>query len=62
MVQQWLGSGGEGTMMVGLGRSGYYDGWAAVVRVLRWLDSGGEGTTMAGLKWRGYVRVLLWVD
>ncbi|KAI0211201.1 hypothetical protein LSAT2_003981 [Lamellibrachia satsuma] len=38
--------------MVGLGRSGYYDGLAAVVMVLRWLDCGGEGATMAGLQWR----------
>ena len=35
MALRWLGSGGEGTTMVGLGRSGYYDGCAAVVRVLR---------------------------
>ena len=38
--------------MVGLGRSGYDDGLAAVVMVLRWLDCGGEGATMAGLQWR----------
>ena len=51
MILPWLGSGGEGTVMVGLGRSGYYDGWAAVVMVLQWLGSGGEGTTMVGLRW-----------
>ena len=44
--------GGQGTTMVGLGRSGYDDGLAAVVMVLRWLDCGGEGATMAGLQWR----------
>ena len=38
--------------MVGLGRSGYYDGLAAVVMVLRWFGCGGDGTTMAGLQWR----------
>ena len=41
--------------MVGLGRSGYYDGLAAVVMVLRWLDCGGDGATMAGVarvQWR----------
>ena len=40
--------------MVGLGRSGYYDGLAAVVMVLRWLDCGGEGTTMVGQGRSGY--------
>ena len=37
--------------MVGLRCLGYYDGWAAVVRVVRWLDCGGEGATMVGLQW-----------
>ena len=50
-VLRWLGSGGQSTRIVGLGRSGYYDGWAAVVRVLRSLDCGGEGTTMGRLRW-----------
>ena len=37
--------------MVGLRLSGYYDGWAAVVMVLRWLDCGGQGITTVGLCW-----------
>ena len=55
--------------MVGLGRSGYDDGLAAVVMVLRWLDCGGEGATMVGLGRSGYydglaavVMVLRWLD
>ena len=43
--------------MVGLGRSGYYDGWAAVVRVARvlpWVDRDGESATSVGLRWRWY--------
>ena len=38
--------------MVGLGRSGYDDGLAAVVIVLRWLDCGGESATSVCLRWR----------
>ena len=51
-ILRWLDCGGQGTTMVGLGRTGYDDGLAAVVMVLRWLDCGGEGATMAGLQWR----------
>ena len=54
-VLQWLDYGGEGTRMVGLRWSGYYDGWAAVVMVLRRLDCTGEGgksATMGGPRWR----------
>ena len=28
-----------------------YDGWAAVVRVLRWLGCGAQSTAMLGLRW-----------
>ena len=51
MVLRWLDCGGEGATMAGLGRSGYYDGLAAVVMVLRWLDWGDQGTTMVWLRW-----------
>ena len=87
-VLRWLDGVGEGTTMVGLRwsvyyngsdvvfpvlrqlcrSSGYYDGWTAVVRVLRWLGSGGQSTTMVGQGRSGYndgwaavVRVLRWL-
>ena len=53
-ILRWLDCGGQGTTMVGLGRSGYDDGLAAVVMVLRWLDCGGEGATSVCLRWRWY--------
>ena len=52
-ILRWLDldCGGQGTTMVGLVLSGYEDGLAAVVMVLRWLDCGDHGTTMVWLRW-----------
>ena len=45
-----------------------YDGWAAVVRVLRWLGCCAQSTAMVGLCWCGYydswagvVRLVRWL-
>ena len=57
-VLRWLDWGDQGTMMVGLQWSGYYDGWTTVVRVLRWLDCSGEGTQECYHGWTEMARVL----
>ena len=69
---QWFGCGvrgtktvacsGEGTTMVRLRWSGYYDGWAALVMVLRWLGSGSRVTMTGAIgyydDWTAVARVL----
>ena len=47
-ILRLLDCDGEGTTMVGLRWSVYYD---AMVREIRWLGYVGQGTTMIGLWW-----------